>query len=751
MAVPDLTGPTRHDPFASHASLASDPPGGTGESAGAGSDDRLSSVDAGSDDRLSGAVATVAAVFPPGWVPREDEELTEDDRWELADDPGSDLTPAQLDALMARLPAEFRDDPELANGDGAGPAAAGLLGLMPRDLAGGGGFDAGGVVDQLPPGLVLAALARDAWHGGLHSMSDDELVGLALAWRRLDSWATAGELAAIAELDRRRTIQADAAGDPRIAEHFADEVAMAMTLTGRAAAGLLDFAEALSRLPRTRAALAAGDIDRTKAYVLADELSGLTGPHAAKVEAAVLARAPQQTTGQLRGAAKRAVLAVDPAAAKKRQEKAQRDARVEVWHEPSGTASLAGRDLPPAEVLAADQRINALARRLKAVGRAGTLDQLRAQVYTALLLGRSLDDTGSSVPAPPASGPRPAGAPATKPGAAGPDYGTRRPDSTPPATKPRPAGPDYPTRRPDSTPPATKPRPAGPDYPTRRPDSTPPATKPRPAGPDYPTRRPDSTPPATKRGPSGSRSSTERPHVTRTGPHPDPADNSNAPAAGLAGAGGLRGSVNLTMPLSAWLGATDAPGEVAGFGAIPADDARALAKLLSARPGNRWCLTLTGQNGRAVAHGCALIADPGASKIRTGVTSAAPPGAPARAGPPGALTITVTPLAQGTCRHEREGPGYQPSNALRHALHVRQRTCSAPGCRRDATRCDLDHTIPYAQGGRTCECGMAPLCRRHHRAKQAQGWQLEQLSPGELVWRLPHGRMYRVEPDPYPE
>jgi hypothetical protein len=58
--------------------------------------------------------------------------------------------------------------------------------------------------------------------------------------------------------------------------------------------------------------------------------------------------------------------------------------------------------------------------------------------------------------------------------------------------------------------------------------------------------------------------------------------------------------------------------------------------------------------------------------------------------------------------------------------------------------------VPYDQGGQTCECNLAPLCRRHHRAKQAQGWRLEQSEPGVMVWTLPHGRSYRVQPPAYP-
>jgi hypothetical protein len=37
---------------------------------------------------------------------------------------------------------------------------------------------------------------------------------------------------------------------------------------------------------------------------------------------------------------------------------------------------------------------------------------------------------------------------------------------------------------------------------------------------------------------------------------------------------------------------------------------------------------------------------------------------------------------------------------------------------------------------------LAPLCRHHHRAKQAQGWQLKQPEPGLLIWHTPSGRSY---------
>ncbi len=61
---------------------------------------------------------------------------------------------------------------------------------------------------------------------------------------------------------------------------------------------------------------------------------------------------------------------------------------MERWAEHAGTAALAGRDLPPTGALAADQHVSELARALRAAGSAGTMDQLRAQVFMALLSGQ---------------------------------------------------------------------------------------------------------------------------------------------------------------------------------------------------------------------------------------------------------------------------------------------------------------------------------------------------------------------------
>lgn len=80
------------------------------------------------------------------------------------------------------------------------------------------------------------------------------------------------------------------------------------------------------------------------------------------------------------------MIAADPAGAERRREEAERQARVVLYPEAEGTASLAGYSLPGVRVAAAMARISALAQALKASG-AGGIDLLRAQVFLGLLLG----------------------------------------------------------------------------------------------------------------------------------------------------------------------------------------------------------------------------------------------------------------------------------------------------------------------------------------------------------------------------
>ena len=76
----------------------------------------------------------------------------------------------------------------------------------------------------------------------------------------------------------------------------------------------------------------------------------------------------------------------------------------------------------------------------------------------------------------------------------------------------------------------------------------------------------------------------------------------------------------------------------------------------------------------------------------------------------------------------------------RHAeqVELRDRTCVFPFCTVRATRCDKDHVTAHADGGATCPCNLAPLCRRHHRAKTHSAWTYVTLDPGVYLWSSPN-------------
>ena len=262
----------------------------------------------------------------------------------------------------------------------AGPAA-GFASKAPLDLA--------------LPGVALASFCEEATgdDGRGRGASDDELIGMLRAWQRIESWASARRLAVTAELIRRRPApgcapQGRAELPSAWGKFCADELALTMAISARAGDKKLALAYDLAgRLPGTARALLEGAIDEYKAQIISEATRTLNARAAAAVEALVLPGIETKTPGQLRAALARAVLTVDPAAARRRREEAEKDARVELWREDAGTAALCGRDLPPAEALAADQRITAYARELKAAGLDGTMDQLRARAFLDLTLG----------------------------------------------------------------------------------------------------------------------------------------------------------------------------------------------------------------------------------------------------------------------------------------------------------------------------------------------------------------------------
>ncbi len=107
------------------------------------------------------------------------------------------------------------------------------------------------MLDVLAAGLPLAGFAADT-HDRLVRVTDDELVGVLRAWRRVTSWAAAGELATVAELARRRPADGSPPAAPgqlplNVSEFVPEEVAAALTLTGRAAQDEVTLALDLGR------------------------------------------------------------------------------------------------------------------------------------------------------------------------------------------------------------------------------------------------------------------------------------------------------------------------------------------------------------------------------------------------------------------------------------------------------------------------------------------------------------------------
>ncbi|OBI45579.1 hypothetical protein A5707_01775, partial [Mycobacterium kyorinense] len=99
--------------------------------------------------------------------------------------------------------------------------------------------------------------------------------------------------------------------------------------------------------------------------------------------------------------------------------------------------------------------------------------------------------------------------------------------------------------------------------------------------------------------------------------------------------------------------------------------------------------------------------------------------------------------------HPADAPaerGYTPSRALADFVRCRDLTCRFPGCDRPAVACDLDHTIPYGDGGQTHASNLKCLCRRHHLLKTFWGWRDKQLPDGTVIWTSPAGQTYVTTP-----
>ena len=327
---------------------------------------------------------------------------TPEEYWDpesCAPPPGEDeLTAGEL-AGIGEAAADEMLALDAASTGRRGPGMAGSARVFPGESASrAAGFGVGMAWDVMP-GCAQLGVAADAAvaDGGpadrFDGSADHELVGLVCAWDRLEAHMAARKLVAIAEVFRRNPedgFEPEPGRMPAVVHEFTrDQLALALGESRAAVDWLLTVAWHLAtRLGGTLDALRDGVITRPKAELIVRLTQHLDDDEAGAAEAKVLDRAGRLTPGGLRSAVARAVIEVAPDKARERRETAARFARVERWAEDSGNAALMGRELPPDEVLAADQRISWWAGELKRAGLEGGMDELRARAFLDLVLGK---------------------------------------------------------------------------------------------------------------------------------------------------------------------------------------------------------------------------------------------------------------------------------------------------------------------------------------------------------------------------
>ena len=152
---------------------------------------------------------------------------------------------------------------------------------------------------------------------------------------------------------------------------------------------------------------------------------------------------------------------------------------------------------------------------------------------------------------------------------------------------------------------------------------------------------------------------------------------------------GRRPQIAVVVPYSTLIGIDEHPGDLAGYGPLPASVARRIAAE------GTWRRLLT---------------DPASGRL----------------------------LDYGTTR-------YRPPQDLVDHVVMRDQTCCGIACTRPAAACDIDHTIGYPDGP-TADWNLGPPCRPHHNGKTHALWHLSQPDPGHFQWRSPTGHHYDRPP-----
>jgi len=592
-------------------------------------------------------------------------------------------------------------------GDAPGPAS------LPASFCRGGPW-----AEALPSAALAVSLERVAGPEDLYPGADtDALIGIARQWAAVESWAVAGKLAALRAMTRE-----DSDGTPRLRrrpdlpegwnDSLTYEISGALAMGPISAGNLASLAWTLgTRLAGIGRLLAHGTLTMSKARLVAATFEPLDEREAARAEALILDELAGKTYPQVERLAWRAALAVAPDIAERRRTAAEKQARVTVFREESGTVGLSGRDLPAADALAGHANVVARAREYQASGAfpGETAGRLQARAYTDLLSQISAQDRiafARGADGEPPADPRPdPGSPDDRPDPSG-DSGGTDPGDDDDGTGPGDGGggPDEPG---DPQAPSTSPLAEV---------TVPLATLQRQAeragdnrllGPLDPALARDLAAAASRSprsrweiivvderghaiGHGIARPARGTPHQPHPPPHPPP-----GPAASALPA---RVNISITETFLHQLEAQAAqPRSGAPSGAWD---------FTSSKPGS-WILTLPG--GRQLA-----------------------------------VRFDVVPTYD--CDHRYAVSSYLPGDRLRRLIAVRDHECTWPPCSRAARESDFEHAIPYDKGGVTDACNAGARSRRCHQVKQMPGWAVTQPKPGWHVWTTPTGRTYVQEP-----
>jgi hypothetical protein len=150
-----------------------------------------------------------------------------------------------------------------------------------------------------------------------------------------------------------------------------------------------------------------------------------------------------------------------------------------------------------------------------------------------------------------------------------------------------------------------------------------------------------------------------------------------------------QGGVEIRVDLTTLAELTDNPGEIAGYGPVISDIAR---QVTEHQHGSKWRYVVT---------------DP----------------------------TTGLPVHQGLTRR-------RPNAGQQRHVETLHPSCVFPGCRMPASACDLDHQIPWSEGGPTEVGNLTPLCRHDHRIRHQAGWTHRPLPGGDIQWTTKLGHTY---------